>query len=77
MEAHKKQLESKKRKNIIIYFFYKMFSFDLLFYYAISFLYLNEFKGIPAAQIILADAFYPIFKVLFQIPSTIFVERHR
>ena len=57
----------KLEKNIKIYPFYKMFSWDLLFYYAIIFLFLVKTKGLTASQIFFADAFYPIFKFLFQV----------
>ena len=69
-------LEKNKKKNIIVYFWYKAFSFDLLFYYAISFLFLNNYKGLSFAEILFADSFFPFFKVFLQIPLTIFVEKH-
>lgn len=68
-------LEKNKKHNLKLYFLYKAFSWDLLFYYAISFMFLNAYKGLSAAEIIFADSFYPFFKVLFQIPATLFVER--
>ena len=69
-------LEKNKKKNIIVYFWYKAFSFDLLFYYATSFLFLNNYKGLSFAEILFADSFFPFFKVFLQIPLTIFVEKH-
>lgn len=69
-------LENKKRKNIIIYVIYKIFSFDLLFFYAVSMIFLNNFKGLSFAQIILADSFFPLFKVIFQTPSALFIEKN-
>lgn len=75
MTKEEKILNKKRKKNIKIYHLYKIFSFDLLFYYAISFLYLNSYHGLTAAQIIFADAFYPIFKILFQIPLSIMTEK--
>lgn len=68
-------LEKNKKHNLKLYFLYKAFSWDLLFYYAISFMFLNEYKGLSAAEIIFADSFYPFFKVLLQIPATLFVEK--
>ena len=53
-------------KNLKLYPIYKMFSWDLLFYYAIIFLFLLKAKGLSASEIFFADAFYPIFKLLFQ-----------
>ena len=68
-------LEKNKKHNLKLYFLYKTFSWDLLFYYAISFMFLNAYKGLSAAEIIFADSFYPFFKVLLQIPATVFVEK--
>lgn len=68
-------LEKNKKHNLKLYFLYKAFSWDLLFYYAISFMFLNAYKGLSAAEIIFADSFYPFFKVLLQIPATLFVEK--
>lgn len=68
-------LEKNKKHNLKLYFLYKAFSWDLLFYYAISFMFLNTYKGLSAAEIIFADSFYPFFKVLLQIPATLFVEK--
>lgn len=52
-----------------------MFSFDLLFYYAISFIFLTNYMKLSAAEIIFADSFFPFFKVLFQIPCTLLIEK--
>lgn len=75
MTKEEKILNKRRKKNIKLYYLYKIFSFDLLFYYAISFLYLNKYHGLSAAEIIFADAFYPIFKILFQIPLSIMTEK--
>ncbi len=56
-----------KEKNRKIFPIYKMFSWDLLFYYSISFLFLSQAKGLSASDIFLGNAFYPIFKVIFQL----------
>ena len=48
-------LEKNKKHNLKLYFLYKAFSWDLLFYYAISFMFLNAYKGLTAAEIIFAD----------------------
>lgn len=68
-------IKQNKKKNIIIYSIYKTFSFDLLFYYATSFLFLHNYKGLSFASIVFADSFFPFFKVLFQIPLTLFIEK--
>ena len=48
---------------------YKMFSWDLLFYYSVSFLFLTQVKGFSASDVLLFDAFYTVFKFIAQIPS--------
>lgn len=70
-----KILKYKKQKNIELYKLYRMFSYDLLFYYAIIYLFLTIQKGITASQILQFDAFYIFFKFLTQIPSTILIQK--
>ena len=62
-----------KKINVNLYTRYKMFSWDVLFYYAIIFLFFTKTKGINAADVLLAESFYPIFKILFLIPATIII----
>lgn len=64
-----------KKYNTRLYPFYKAFSWDLLFYYSISFLFLTQTKGISAAEVLFSDAFYPIFKFFFQIPAVAWVQK--
>lgn len=64
-----------KKYNIKLFPFYKAISWDLLFYYAISFLFLTNTKGISAADVLFVDAFYPIFKFILQIPNTAIVNK--
>lgn len=70
-----KILKYKKQKNIELYKLYRVFSFDLLFYYAIIYLFLTIQKGITASQVLQFDAFYIFFKFLTQIPSTILIQK--
>lgn len=64
-----------KKFNLKIYPFYKAISWDLLFYYAIVFIFLTGTKGISASQVLFYDAFYPIFKFILQIPSTVIINK--
>lgn len=73
--ANEKNMAKYRKQNQKLYKIYKMISWDLLFYYAISFLFLNQEKGLSTSQIIFADAFYPLFKLILQIPSTILIEK--
>ena len=62
-----------KQINVNLYTRYKTFSWDVLFYYAIIFLFFTQTKGINAADVLLAESFYPIFKMVFLIPATILI----
>lgn len=62
-----------RQTNVNLYTRYKMFSWDLLFYYAIIFLFFTETKGISTADVLLAESFYPLFKVAFLVPATILI----
>ena len=67
------KIEGAKEKNRRIFPIYKMFAWDLLFYYSISFLFLNQEKGLSASDIFLGDSFYAMFKILSQ--PLIFLEK--
>lgn len=76
MENSNEKIILKNQKyNQKLYKIYKMISWDLLFYYAISFLFMTQEKGLSTSQIIFADAFYPLFKLMFQFPCTILIEK--
>ena len=64
-----------RKNNMKIFPWYKMFSWDLLFFYSISFLFLVDIKGLSPAQVILVDAFYPLFKFILQPISTIIANK--
>ena len=74
-ELQEEVIKKHKKHNIRIYYIYKAISWDLLFYYAVSFIFLNAFKGLTPAEIVFADAFFPLYKVLFQIPAALLVNR--
>lgn len=69
------ELQEKKKNNIKLYKIYRIFSWDLLFYYAIIYLFLTIEKGISPAQVLQFDAFYILFKFLAQIPSTLIIQK--
>ena len=56
------------RKNMILYPIYKMFSWDLLFYYAIIYLFLTVEKGLSPSLVLLMDALCQLSKLFFQLP---------
>lgn len=63
-----------RKNNMRVFPIYKMFGWDLLFYYAIIFLFLTQVKGFSASEVLLADSFYGIFRVVFQIFCVKFVD---
>ena len=69
MEYTEEKILKAKKFNRKIFPIYKMFSWDLLFYYSVSFLFLTQVKGFSASNVLLFDAFYTVFKFLSQIPS--------
>ena len=64
-----------KNINIKLFPIYKMISWDLLFYYAIIFLYLVQVKKLSAPQVLLAEALYNVAVMLFLIPSGKIVDK--
>ena len=68
-------IHKKKQKNIRLYPIYKMLSWDLLFYYSIVFLFMTQTKNISAADFLLAESFYPLFKSLLLVSATILIEK--
>ena len=64
-----------RRENIARFPLYKMFSWDLLFYYAIIFLFLTEVKNISPSMVFLSEAAYTIFKIFLTMPSSRMIER--
>jgi len=73
--VNRRELIKAKKNNARLYPIYKMFSWDLLFYYAISFVFLVQVKGFSPAQIMLTDGLYPIFKIVLNIPGTMIIEK--
>ena len=64
---NKKELLKAKKRNAKLYAVYKMFSWDLLFFYSIQYLFLTMTKGISPGDILKIDAFYPLFTMVMQI----------
>ena len=64
-----RNFSSQKKHNRKLYPVYKMFSWDLFFYYPIIFLFLTIEKGWSASQILLVDSFYPLFKIIANFPN--------
>ena len=75
MSKEEIKLQEKKNNNIKVYKKYRFFSWDLLFYYAIIYLFLTIEKKITPAQVLQFDAFYILFKFITQIPSTLIIQK--
>jgi len=65
----RKEIKQRKRNNAKLYPIYKMFSWDLLFFYSIQFLFYTITKKVTASEILIINGFYLAFKVLMQIPA--------
>lgn len=75
MEKINQEEIDNKNINIKLFPFYKMISWDVLFYYAIIFLYLVQVKGLSAPQVLLAEALYNVAIMIWLIPSGKIVEK--
>ncbi|MCI8759681.1 MAG: MFS transporter [Clostridia bacterium] len=64
-----------RKQNMKMYSLYRAISCDLVFFYAIEFLFLTQVKNISASDIVLKGAFYSIFMIIFQIPASMMVDK--
>lgn len=64
----------KRRNNAMLYPIYKAFSWDLLCYYSIEYLFLTITKGVSPSEVLLITAIYVFAKLLFEIPAVILSE---
>lgn len=65
----------KRKQNIKIYSMYRAISMDLIFFYAIDFLFLTQVKNISASDVVLKTSFYALFMVILQIPANILIDK--
>lgn len=63
------------QKNIKLFPIYKLFSYDVLFYYAISILYLTQAKNFTLGQVALISSVYSLANILCLIPASIVVDK--
>lgn len=71
IKSNKKKISKRRRNNAVLYPIYKMFSWDLLCYYSVEFLFLTITKGLSASQVLMLTSVYIISKIIFQIPAVI------
>ncbi len=65
----RKELNKIKRNNAKLYPIYKMFSWDLLFFYSIDFLFYTITKNVTAAEVLVINGLYLLFRILMQLPA--------
>lgn len=63
------KLSKMRRNNAKLYPIYKMFSWDLLFFYSIEFLFYTITKKVTASEILIINGFYLLFRIAMQIPA--------
>lgn len=69
----KEEKQRMRKINMKLFPIYKMLSWDLLFYYAINFLFLTQIKNISASDVVLTDSFYALFVMILQIPVNVII----
>lgn len=74
-KINKRSIIKDKKYNARLYPIYKMFSWDLIFYYSISLVFLVQIKQLTIAEIMFTDALAPIFKLLLQIPALALIDK--
>ena len=70
----KAQLREIRRNNARLYPIYKMFSWDLLFFYSIEFLFLTITKKVTASEILMINGCYLLFRILGQLPAVLITD---
>ncbi|MBQ8042968.1 MAG: MFS transporter [Clostridia bacterium] len=63
------------QRNIKLFPVYKLFSYDILFYYAVSILFLTGVKGFSLSQTALLSSIYSFAAIISQIPASIVADK--
>ena len=69
MKKGDRTLHRIRKQNAKIFPIYKMFSWDLLFFYPIQFLFYTITKQINTSQILIASSIFLIIKTISKIPA--------
>ena len=69
-----KEINKIRRNNAKIYPIYKMFSWDLLFFYSIEFLFYTITKKLTVTEVLVINGFYLLFRILMQIPAVVITD---
>lgn len=62
-------------RNIKLFPIYKLFSYDILFFYAIQTLYLMEMKNFTIGQVGMISSFYCLFYLITTVPASIICDK--
>lgn len=62
-------------KNIKLYSWYRIFSYDIFFFNVISFFFFTIVKNLTVTQILFLEALYPIYQIVLQIPSNTIAQK--
>lgn len=65
----------KRKQNMKLYSMYRAISADILFFYAIDFLFLTQVKHISASDVVLKSSFYALFMIILQIPANVLIDK--
>ncbi len=68
-KENRREINKIKRRNAKLYTVYKMFAWDLLFFYSIEFLFYTITKKLTASEILIINGFYLFFRIIMQIPA--------
>jgi len=69
------EITKARKQNMKIYSLYRSISLDLIFYYAIEFLFLTQVKHISSSDFVLSTSMYAIFMIIFQIPASTIIDK--
>lgn len=69
------EITNARKQNMKLYPFYRSISIDLIFFYAIQFLFYTQIKNITPSEVVLLHSFYAIFMIFLQIPASIIVDK--
>lgn len=70
----KDKIREARRRNAKLFPIYKMFSWDLLFYYSIEFLFLTITKKLNASEVLMISGVYMVFRLICQFPAVIITD---
>ncbi len=75
MDPQEKELSEKRKRNMQLTIIHKALNIRPSIFYGIKFLFLVQVKEISASDIVLATAFYGIFKAIAQIPGIFIIDK--